>query len=77
MKPPKSPAFELPPEDPREWWKHITAEDRAFLRKLEREGRLPQLIDDMCADVEEERKAWMERLRRAGFDPDAPKGGNS
>jgi hypothetical protein len=77
MKPPKSPAFELPPEDPSEWWKHTTPEDRAFLRKLERDGRLAQLIDDMCADAKEERKAWEERLRRAGFNPDGSKSGNT
>ncbi|MGH8645598.1 MAG: hypothetical protein ACREX4_14520 [Gammaproteobacteria bacterium] len=77
MKPPKSPAFELPPEDPREWWKHVTDEDRAFLKKVEREGCLRQLIDELCADIEEERKAWKERLRRAGFDPDESKNGKS
>ena len=65
MKKPPPPSFEVPSEDPRDWWKYATDEDRAFMEQLEREGRLPSLMENMLADVEEEQEKWKKQLRRA------------
>jgi len=70
--PPKPPSFELPPGDPRDWWYLVTDEDRKFLEQLDKEGRLPGLIQGILADAEEEREKWAERVRRLGLDPDVP-----
>jgi hypothetical protein len=68
--PPPPPKFERPGE---EWWNQLTEEDREFLAEAQREGRLSHMtVEWALAELEAERKRFNDRLRRAGFDPDAP-----
>ncbi len=68
--PPPPPKFELPSEDS---WNDLTDEDRKWLAEAERDGRLAHMTPEWArAELEAESERFKDRLRRAGFDPDAP-----
>jgi hypothetical protein len=70
--PPPPPKFERRSKDA---WNQLTEEDLAWLEKAEREGYLPNMtVEETIAAVEAGREQFLERLRRAGFDPGKAEG---
>ena len=65
--PPPPPTFERPSPNA---WTELTDEDLEWLKRAEREGYLSNVtVEEAIAAINAGREQFLERLRRAGFDP--------
>ena len=48
-------------------------EDVKWLKQMAREGRLPDIsLEEALAEIESDRERFYDRLRKIGYNPDAP-----
>lgn len=51
----------------------LMREDVKWLKQMAREGRLPDIsLEEALAEIESDRERFYDRLRKIGYNPDAP-----